>query len=394
VLFIGCMVCHGEVYRLRPPARRLTGYYLAIAAGGAGGGLFVAAIAPMLFKGYFELHCGLFAVGLLAAIALLRDEHSPLRGGRPIWFWVPASLALVALGAGLNYDTFLNKRGALALRRNFYGVLKVEEWNADDPHWHKYTLQHGTTTHGLQYVDSERRRQPSSYYVPSSGVGLAMLHYPLEPRRVGVVGLGTGSMAAWSHEGDTFRFYEINQAVEQLARSNFTYLADSPAKIEIVPGDARLSMEREPRQEYDLLVLDAFSSDAIPVHLLTREAFAIYTRHLKTNGVLAAHISNKYLGLEPVVLRAAEHFRLTPVLIRNSEDSNSDEETYDFYHSDWVLLSRNQTFLGLTPIVNAKTAPSTNGPAVKLWTDDQSDLFRILVLEDDGWLAWLRRKLL
>jgi SAM-dependent methyltransferase len=395
VLFICCMVCHGEVYRLRPPARQLTGYYLMIAAGGAGGGFFVAAIAPLVFKGYFELQIGLFAAGLLAALALVCDAKSPLRGFRPAWAWVLITLALTGLGVGFYKDTMLAKSGALAMNRNFYGVLKVEEWNAGDPHWHKLTLQHGTTTHGLQYQDEERRNKPTSYYVPSSGVGLAMQHYPREPRRVGVVGLGTGSMAAWGQAGDHFRFYEINRAVTNFARSRFTYLADCAAEVEVVMGDARLSLEREASQQFDLLVLDAFSSDAIPVHLLTREAFEIYLRHLRTNGVLVVHISNKYLDLQPVVRRAAEHFGLGLALISNSEEQSGEdgeESSYDFYHSDWVLLTRNRAFLKLPAIANAQTALSTNAPAIKLWTDDRSDLFSILELEDEGWLAWLRRK--
>jgi hypothetical protein len=400
ILFVCCLVCHGEVYRLRPPARRLTGFYLAIAAGGAGGGLFVAVLAPMLFKDYFEWHAVLFALAILVAAALFSDPQSKLYRGRPIWAAVLVSLGCLGFGVGLEQDMALEARGVLEIGRNFYGVLRVEDQDSDTPREHKMVLQHGTTTHGVQFQDAVLRRKPASYYTGTSGVGLTMKHFPREEnRRVGVVGLGTGTMAAWGRKGDVFRFYEINRAVEKLARSRFTYLADSPATIEVVSGDARLVMEREPAGHYDILVLDAFSSDAIPVHLLTKEAFEIYQRQLRPDGVLAVHISNKYLDLEPVVLRAAKYFQWGAAVIHNNEaptaEPGTEEEEIikDFYSSDWVLLSRNQAFLALTPIRLASEA-DLSSPTLPLWTDDQCDLFRVLVLDKDHSLSKLRHWIL
>lgn len=395
-LFVACVVCHGELYRLRPPARSLTGYYLAIAAGGALGGLFVAGVAPLVFPSYFELHAGLFAAGLLAVVVLWLDRSSPLHRGRLRWAWAGLGLGVCGLGAGLYYDAVAGLRHSVTVSRNFYGVLRVEEYAANDPEAHEIRLLHGGTTHGLQLLAPQKRRWPTSYYTRNSGVGRLMEHFPKPThRRVGVVGLGTGSMAAWSRAGDYFRIYEINEAVQRLARHRFFYLADSPAQIEVVLGDARLSMEREPDQRFDILVLDAFSSDAIPVHLLTREAFETYLRHLQPDGVLAVHISNQYLDLEPVVLRAASHFGFRVALVHNNDhewdDESPEEAGCAAFGSDWALLTKNEAFLKRPEIADAASAPRDVSEKVKLWTDEESNLFRVLEVNKDSWLGWLRR---
>jgi spermidine synthase len=224
-----------------------------------------------------------------------------------------------------------------------------------------------------------------------------MEHFPRQAnRRVGVVGLGTGSMAAWSKAGDYFRIYEINDTVERLARNRFTYLSDSPAQVEVVMGDARLSMEREPDQRFDILVLDAFSSDAIPVHLLTQEAFEIYRRHLQPDGVIAVHISNRYLELQPIVLEIAAFFGFRTAIISNADTEWSEEEVTGIpsYGSDWVLVTKNEAFLKLPAISGAASKPGEYSPKIKMWTDEESNLFQILALGDDSWLAWLRRQAL
>jgi len=393
-LFVCCMVCHGELYRLRPAAQRLTGYYLLIAAGGAFGGLFVAVLAPLVFRDYFELHAGLFAVGLLVVAVLFVDRHSPLYHGRRAWAWPLLVLALLGLGAALYRDAAADVRDAVEVSRSFYGVLKVKEYYPDDPQMHQFLLQHGGTTHGLQFVAPDKRGLPTSYYTPASGIGRTLAYFPRSTnRRVGVVGLGTGTIVAWGKPGDTFRLYEINDQVQRLARSRFSYLDLSPATVEVVLGDARLSLEREPNQRFDVLVLDAFSSDAIPVHLLTREAFEIYRRHLQPDGVIAVHISNRYLDLEPIVMRTADHFGWGAARIHNDESSgDADEaENNEVYASDWVLLSANREFLCLDPIAEAAAAPDHYSPKIRIWTDEDSNLFRILVLDKDSWLGWLRR---
>src|SRR5437867_1373560 len=213
----------------------------------------------------------------------------------------------------------------VAQSRNFYGTLKVCEYWKNDPESHYLLLRHGRITHGLQMVDPRYANWPTTYYSRGSGVALAVNALPAGPRHIGVVGLGTGTMAAFGRAGDAVRIYEINSAVQRLATSKFTYLSNSPAKVEVALGDARLSMEREPSQNFDLLALDAFSGDAIPVHLLTQEAFALYARHLKTNGIIAVHISNRYLNLDPVLLNVAHHFDYKLAVIDYEEDEEADE---------------------------------------------------------------------
>ncbi len=431
-LFICCLVCHGELYRLRPDPRRLTEFYLLIAAGGALGGLFVAVGAPVLFTKYYELHWGLLLCGLLFAVVLttLRTRLLPFKrttafGGRRssgaasqeqepavelsgpqapptpaapevgrtpvrrLLGWLTSEPArtifhrvactLVWLGvAGLAVTLWLQTRKrndeSVSASRNFYGVLTVLEKYRDQPKDHYYLLMHGRITHGLQFVDPEQATWPTTYYCPGSGVGLALNALPAGQRRIGLVGLGTGTLTAYGRPGDCIRIYDINPAVKQLATSRFTYLSNCQAKIEIALGDARLSMERESPQNFDLLALDAFSSDAIPVHLLTKEAFELYDRHLKTNGVIAVHISNHFLDLEPVVMNLARHFKYHAALI----DYDEIDSKWWQYASTWILLTRNQALLDSPPIANAAGVIRTNAPQVPLWTDDFTSLYQIL----------------
>jgi len=438
-LFVCCMVCHGEVYRLRPEPSHLTGYYLMIALGGALGGAFVGAAAPLLFNDYYELHCGLLLCGLLMLAICAQDRTA---GSRREWPWLAAALCLAAWG-GLDWSLtdlarektisrgpFIGLRigiwaglgllaafwlarkkwrdyeqcrvltclwlalGMLALgatlwlqtdgiggdkvqvSRNFYGVLTLFEHQKESPNEHHFLLQHGRTTHGMQFADAMQAAWPTAYYTRRSGVGLAMGALPEGPRRIGLVGLGAGTLTAYGRTGDYLRIYEINPEVLRLAASPFTYLSNCPARIEIALGDARLSMEREPPQKFDLLALDAFSSDAVPVHLLTKEAFAVYERHLNTNGIIAVHISNHHLDLQPVIANLARHLQYQMVLIDHAPEQTKDE-WWD-YRSTWALLSRSQERLNAAPIRIAATAPRTNLVHIPLWTDDFASLLQIL----------------
>ncbi len=449
-LFVCCMVCHGELYRLRPAPERLTGFYLAIAAGGALGGLFVAVIAPMIFSNYYELHWGVFLCGILFLIvwawpgtavgnvetqpsaneanytevdriepavstsgggALLVQSvvnHSgvgsatlpkpaggdvqatrvswPLDCIRTYYFvlrtspsfrWlITAALTggIVFLGRNLWGQARHAKEGAVSSTRNFYGVLSVFEYRKNEPKGRNYLLLHGRITHGFQFVDPVQATWPVSYYGEGSGVNLAWNALPLASRRLGVVGLGTGTLASFARPGDYVRFYEINPEVRRLATSQFTYVSNCSGRVEIALGDARLTMEKESPQQFDLLALDAFSSDSIPVHLLTREAFALYRRHLKPNGVIAVHISNHFLNLEPVVMNLAREFNYRAAII----DTDENDERWWLYASTWVLLSQNRTLLDAPAISQAATAPSTKGPSIPLWTDDFASLYQIL----------------
>ena len=303
--------------------------------------------------------------------ALLRDRASLLHGR----FRTPARIAFVALTAALAvalYRTYTeNSADTRVTSRNFYGVLNVRD-SGEGPDAMRM-LSHGTIVHGKQFLEPERRDWPTSYYGRTSGVGLALLAARERgPLRVGVVGLGAGTLAAYGRTGDVFRFYDINSGVVELARSEFTFLKDSAAKVEVALGDARLSLEREPPENFDVLALDAFSSDAIPVHLLTVEAFKTYLRHLKPGGVLAVHISNRYLDLVPVVQQAGRRLSLE---VRQVE-SDDDDET-GVYRSDWMLLSASPApFEGELLKEAAERIDAV--PRVRLWTDDYSDLYRIL----------------
>jgi hypothetical protein len=367
-LFIACLLCHGELARLRPHPRQLTAYYLAIAAGGALGGAFVSILAPLIFTRYLEFGISLWACCALLLMIAATDRTSWLRGLRPPLAWVGLIAGMMALA----YFVWINdvtEEGAVLVgrTRNFYGVLRLHEWTPKDNADVKLlSLHHGRTMHGMQALNPRLRRRPLTYYGPRGGVGQAMQRIADRPQRnIGVVGLGVGTIAALARPGDTLRFYEIDPDVLHIAQTSFTYLADSPAKIDVVLGDARLSLEREPPQQFDLLVLDAFSSDAIPIHLLTKEAFAIYRKHVKPDGLIAIHISNRHLNLQPVVGGLAQAFGLKLSIFSLDIPPGQQGE----YPSTWALLEPSQF------------PPAPRGDEV-LWTDDHSFLLGILKRPD------------
>ncbi|MBI5342936.1 MAG: fused MFS/spermidine synthase [Deltaproteobacteria bacterium] len=373
-LFVSCMVCHGELAALKPHPRHLTSYYLMISLGGAAGGIFVGLVAPYGFRGYFELPAGLSACAVLALAILYR-----LRPPSVLWNrWrsaglLSAAVCTLVLIAVLGWRIREDTRDARLLVRNFYGGLRVDDSVPEDGTKAMRTLVHGTITHGKQFLSPSLRRRPTAYYGPSSGVGLALRAGRRNaPRHVGVVGLGAGTIAAYGKRGDRYRFYEINPLVIRLADTEFSFLRDSGAEVEVVLGDARLSMESEPRQEFDLLAVDAFSGDSIPVHLLTREAFEVYFRHLKKDGMLAVHVSNKYLDLNPVVLLAAQSMGKEAVMV----DTEDEPETA-CYGSTWVLMAGRRAISGIPELARAGK-PLAARASVSLWTDDYSNLFRIL----------------
>jgi len=227
--------------------------------------------------------------------------------------------------------------------------------------------------HGEQYMEPNLRRQATSYYGPDSGIGLAIRHYAGRPLRLGVVGLGTGTLAAWGKPGDTFRFYELDPQVLLVAQRDFTYLSDSKAKIESALGDARLNLEREPPQKLDILVIDAFSSDSIPVHLITREALGVYLKHMAPDGIVAFHVTNRYLDLPPVVKRIADAHGIPAVLVSHDPDEND----LRYSRTDWVLVTRDRAFLQSDAVKRVESEIEV--PAgLPLWTDDFNNLLRIL----------------
>lgn len=440
-LFAGCMLCHGELHRLRPASSRLTHYYLSIASGGAIGSLLVAIVAPLVLSDYYELQISLvLLVYLIGVVSLLYRSRSlpcgiaagvlalmvvvpALRaGGVTLGDWINSLgwqlkifyaqywkemlagyiLLVVCLRNGWRIGTGEWRRGMSAFPlimtlllgsiftvqiindrhnlvesvRNFYGSLKLRQYNEARPEDHYYLLSHGETTHGTQFIHAPASGWPTTYYGATSGVGRAINALP-GIRHIGVVGLGAGTMAVYGRPGDTMRFYDINPAVVSIAHERFSYLRNSAASVDIALGDARLTLEDELRRgevrKFDLLVLDAFSSDAIPVHLLTREAMAVYLKHLRPGGIIAVHISNRYLNLEPVVEGLARFYALKSAAV---VDDPPDEDWW-LYSTDWILLSRDQGIFDSPEIRDSIEAHIPKARMVN-WTDDYASLLKII----------------
>ncbi len=371
-LFVCCMMCHGELARRRPAPRHLTMFYLMVSVGGAVGGIFVALIAPRVFQSYLELPVGLVACAILAVIVLWSGDESPVRT------WIFRSALVIAAGLLAGYLVRREHEETKDFRlmaRNFYGVLHVRDQH--DNEYPERELLHGTINHGEQILDDKMRYVPTSYYGTDSGVGRAI--HAVQSRggaiRVGVIGLGAGVLSTYGRAGDYYRIYEINPLVPIIAQSEFTFYPHSAADKKIMMGDARLTLEQQEAQNFDVLAVDAFSSDAIPIHLLTREALALYFHHLKPSGILALHVSNRYLDLIPVCQRGAEFFNKQAMVV-----SDDPEEGY-LSASTWVLLTSDGDWFKAASFAHADMGPATAPKGFRAWTDDYSNVFQILKLK-------------
>ncbi len=380
-LFACCMVCHGELYRLRPDPKHLTSFYLMVSVGGALGGIAVNLIAPLIFKGYWELVLGMALCWLmLMAATFIRPTTGLAQRARFVHDVVIGAVAVSLVIFSVYYVSGLASSARFAAR-NFYGVIRVIEFNPDQPEKHAYALAHGITTHGFQFIAPNRRLLPTCYYTETGGGGLAILNHPRygQGMKVGVLGLGIGTLAAYGQPGDSYRLYEINPIVIDLAEGEqgyFSYLADSRAAVTVIEGDARLALEHElaqgQPQNFDVLILDTFSSDSIPVHLATKEALGLYLAHLAPDGILAAHISTQHLDLKPVFWQLARYYGLEMALIYNEGDGDL------AYSSLWVLLSRDPAILKQEPISSRAIPLDDFTTQIRLWSDDYSNLFQIL----------------
>jgi hypothetical protein len=375
------MFCHGELSRLKPGASQLTWFCLMIALGGALGAIFTGLIAPRVFAGIYEFPLSLLFVAVLALWLNWSDsspsssEALPSRDRRErsqgvwaqrlLWIAVAVAMAVALVEEARGYH-----RDAIVMTRNFYGSLRVVESVRGGGNTR--TLYHGTVQHGAQYLDPAKRRQPTTYFGPDSGAGLVLRFCCAGPKRVGTIGLGAGTLAAYGKPGDSFHFYEINPQVIDLAKSQFTFLSDSKASVSIAQGDARLSLERGNDPLYDVFIADAFSGDAIPVHLLTKEAFELYLRHLKPSGILAIHVSNQYLDLAPVVEQLAWVEGRNARLIRSPKD-----DAHLYAQAEWMLVTSDNAlfarpeFAGVAKIVDPRHG-------ARLWTDDYNNLLQVL----------------
>lgn len=368
MMFFVCMVCHGELVRLKPAARELTAFYLMSSAGGALGGITVALLCPWLFSTHVELHIVLVAATAISSAVFLVDAKEKWLGDTPVRRCMGAIgyLTLFLFVGSAQFGKAMPQ--VIASVRNFYGVLKIEETDAGKK------LVHGQIVHGFQFSDDARKLMPTMYYNWHSGVGLTLKHFrDGEPKRVGLVGLGCGTLATYGRPGDYYRFYEINPDVVGIAEEHFTFLADCEARHEVVLGDARVSMERESNQDFDVLVLDAFSGDAIPTHLLTKEAFAIYLNHITSDGVIAVHVSNRHLDLKPVVARLAHEFGLSVARIV------TDRHTMHIAPSHWMLISANRDFLESAEIRTHASLQKMSAD-FPLWTDQYNNVVQLLDL--------------
>ena len=359
-LFIACMFCHGELVTLKPAPAYLTRFYLMISLGGALGSAIVGILAPLVLPADFELGGALVVCALLLLWQVRRE---------PAVYGVLALVSLfVTIGTGV-WAVREFYESAIVVSRNFYGVLRVQEVGTDPDN--RRQLIHGNIMHGKQYLAQDFRTEPTSYYSRSSGIGrlIESLHPRKEPIKVGIVGLGTGTIAAYGSKGDTYRFYDINPGVIAIAQRDFSFLKDSDATIELPLGDARLKLEREAPQGFDVLAIDAFSSDAIPVHLITREAVEVYLKHMKQDGVIAFHVTNRYLDLVPVVEGIAHDLGLTVLWI---SDAGGDQFANS---SSWVLIAKDPARLAGLADAGSPFEPRRDW---RVWTDDFNNILQVL----------------
>lgn len=398
-LFAACMVLHGELYRRRPPVEALTSYYLWVSAGGALGGLFVGIAAERWFLDYHEVPIGFAAWWALVLGLVIQDSRERLRLGASVWRKVATgtlvvflvALALVSIKLMLSNERS-RASDVIHQERSFFGVLRVSTSESQKAPAH--VLRHGTTLHGMQLTDVNFRALPTAYYGFAGGVGLVLQSTARGgPIRVGVIGLGVGTLAAYGRPGDLYRFYEIDPAVVSLANNSefFTFLGDSKAKIDIVEADGRLALEDEEQRDeqgWDVLVIDAFSSDAIPVHLLTREALALYARRLAPGGVIAIHVSNRHLAIAELSFRLAKSNDLAVAALHTASAPRLTSVS-----SRWVLIARKPERIKSLLKSVASASRSLGLPhnhlglarpdqsmldSVPIWTDDYTDLWSIL----------------
>jgi hypothetical protein len=362
-LFVCCLFCHGELNLRRPGPDRLTDFYLMISLGGALGAVFVGLVSPAVFSGIYELPISLLTTAVLAVIVVWPSRDWPVR---VLWLG-----AVAATGVLLYSNVWSYQKNTLALRRSFYGSLRVVQSPLAGERQTR-TLFHGTIEHGAQFLLPPMRFRPTTYYGPDSGIGIVLRECFPSPMRVGVIGLGVGTVAAYGRTGDSFRFYEINSQVENMAKGLFFYLRESHANIGIVTGDARLSLEDETGPPFHVIAVDAFSGDAIPVHLITREALRLYLNHLQPDGVVAFHVSNNYLDLASVVKQLATEAGYGALLAHSHEDD--DALTLP---ADWVIVTKNDSVLQ-NPSLKVHETAIADRKGMRPWTDDYNNLLQIL----------------
>ncbi|HKP62963.1 MAG TPA: fused MFS/spermidine synthase [Polyangiales bacterium] len=361
-LFAACMLCHGELARLKPDPRHLTLYYLVIAAGGALGALVIAIGAPLLLRGYYEMHAVLVLLAIIVAICAWRMDV--------LYGVLALSVVIGVLWHTGNAIRIYNAR-VLEMQRDFYGVVRIRDWHGPPP---LRVMFHGGINHGGQYLEPTRAFEPTCYVGRTSGYGRLLQTLSGTPRKVGVLGLGVGALLTYAQKGDSWVFYEIDPLVLDLAARHFSFLGATQAKVEHVLGDGRLALEREPPRGFDMLAIDAFSGDAVPMHLLTREAMAIYVKHIKPDGAIVFQATNRFVNLMPVIRRLADELGLQTYWV---DDEPELRKGFFAFGTDQVIVTRNAALLRAPQLQGAgKPAPARSDLAT--FTDDYYNLLRIL----------------
>lgn len=370
-LFFACFFCHSAAYALRPQRpSETTVFYLLFAAGGALGSFLIGIASPLVMNLNLDLPIAFLATALLALAVNWRGGWNQ----RLLWIVASAAMAVLVFWVRIAYQ-----HDTIVAVRNFYASLRVTQDQFSYPGDTVRTLLNGSIQHGTQIFGSdELRHTPTTYYAADSGIGLALRYCcpgpngSLRPRNIGAIGLGTGTIAAYGQPGDRIRFYEINPAVEPIARHVFTYIRESGARIDIVPGDARTSLAAEAPQNFDVLVVDAFSGDAIPLHLLTTQALALYRRHLAPGGIIAFHISNQHVNLGPPIALLAASAGLQARRVSSMQNGTPGE-----FNATWILVSDNAPFFAQPDVADHSAVPKTK-PGLRVWTDDYSALLPVL----------------
>jgi hypothetical protein len=364
-LFVACMFCHGELAGLKPDPAHLTRFYLMISLGGAIGAVLVAIVAPLVLSGYFEIG---IALVLLAALISTRLRGAALLGG----IAVTVATVVLVTRAAQEYT-----EGVRVMERDFYGVVRTADHSTPVAYRAMY---HGPIMHGGQLLGDSFRNTPADYFGPGSGYGRVFTSLrEMQPKRklsVGVIGLGAGVIASWMKPGDALVFYEISPRVVDIAKREFTFLHDTSARTELVLGDGRLSLEREPPRGYDVMGIDAFSGDSIPMHLVTREAMALYVKHLKLDGVIVFQATNRFIDLLPVVKRLAAEFGFEAVNVSDSPESGDGAE-YWYSATDQIIVTRNAKLLAWPRIADAADEIDDRQD-LPTFTDSHHNLLRIL----------------
>ena len=376
-VFAICMVLHGELARQKPSEKNLTLFYLMVSLGGVLGGIFINMIAPLIFSGYWEIYCAFIGSAIVVTYVLLRGKNS-LKGSTMRTSSGVASVILVAaMFVTLQHEYKGFNKNVIASSRNFYGALKVSEANKGTPNWQRM-LVHGDIMHGIEFMDPDASNKPISYYGPESGIGLALRFYANRSDsnyhgiKVGMVGLGAGTISAFGSSKDYYRYYELNPQVEDMAKAYFRYLDNFTGKTDIIIGDGRISLERELAEngsdQFDILGVDAFSGDVIPAHLITIEAAQLYLKHLKQNGILAFHVTNKYLDLLPVMMGLSEKLNKPLYYFFQEADLSGPVSAI------WILFTDNQKFLHNPEVKKHLQLINPSETEKVFWTDDYSSI--------------------